>query len=89
LYVILFLVLFRKIKKKLRKILKFKNIFFLSQPPFFHKKQVHWVNTSQTVSTRIKNEYQAISGQNCHFQRKPISLGNTGHTMSTGIKKEF
>jgi len=57
-----------KSKKKLREILKIKNIFFSGQPPFFHKKRVHMVNTSQTMSTRTKNEFQAILDQTCHFR---------------------
>jgi hypothetical protein len=38
------------------------------------------------VSTRIKKEFQDISGQNHHFQLK---LGLSGQTRSTGVKNEF
>jgi hypothetical protein len=37
----------------------------------FDQNRVHRVNTGQTMSTGIKNEFQAISGQNRHFLSKP------------------
>jgi len=30
--------------------------------------RVHQVNTGQTMSTRVKNEFQVILGQNCYFR---------------------
>jgi len=33
------------------------------------------VNTSQTMSTGVKNKFQAISGQNHHFRSKPSLVG--------------
>ena len=38
---------------------------------------------SQTMSTRVKNEFQAVSGQN------RVHRVNTGQTMSTRVKNEF
>jgi len=71
--------------KKLRKSLKFKNIF-LESTASFRQNRVHQVNTGQTMSTRVKNEFRAVSGQNRHFLPKPSS---PGQTMSTRIKNEF
>jgi len=44
----------------------------------FDQNRVHWVNMSQTMSTGIKNEFQAISGQNRHFWSKPSPPGRYG-----------
>jgi len=44
----------------------------------FDQNWVHRVNTGQTMSTGIKNEFQAISGQNRHFLSKPSPLGQYG-----------
>ena len=63
--------------KKLRKSLKFKNIF-LESTASFRQNRVHQVNTGQTMSTRVKNEFRAISGQNRHFWPKPSSPGQYG-----------
>ena len=48
--------------------------------------RVHRVNTGQTMSIRIKNEFRAVSGQNHHFRPKPSS---PGQTMLTKAKNEF
>jgi len=34
----------------------------------FYQNRVRRVNTGQTMSTRVKNEFHAVSGQNCQFQ---------------------
>jgi hypothetical protein len=49
----------------------------------FDQNRVHRINTGQTMSTGVKNKFQAISGQN---RVHPI---NTGPTMPTGIKNKF
>jgi len=49
----------------------------------FHKNRFHQVNTGQTMSTRVKNEFQAVSGQN------RVHRVNIGQTMSTRVKNEF
>jgi hypothetical protein len=41
----------------------------------FGQNRVHPVNTGQTMLTGIKNEFQAISGQNRHFLSKPSPPG--------------
>ena len=51
--------------KKIRKSLKLKKIYiFLESTASFHRNRVHRVNTGQTMLTRKKNEFQAVSGQN-------------------------
>ena len=52
----------------------------------FNQNQVHLVNMGQTMSTRVKNEFHAVSGQNRHFRPKPCSPGQYG---STRVKHEF
>src|SRR3990172_7602568 len=52
--------------KKLRK-RKIQKYIFLESTASFHKNQFHRVNTGQTMSTRVKNEFWAVSGQNRHF----------------------
>jgi phosphotransferase system IIB component len=74
--------------KKLRKSLKFKNIF-LESTASFRQNRVHQVNTGQTMSTRVKNEFRAVSGQNRHFRQNRVHQVNTGQTMSTRVKNEF
>jgi hypothetical protein len=37
----------------------------------FGQNRVHRVNTGPTMPTGIKNEFQAILGQNCYFWSKP------------------
>ena len=63
--------------KKLRKSLKFKNIF-LESTASFRQNWVHQVNTGQTMSTRVKNEFRAVSGQSRHFLPKPSSPSQYG-----------
>ena len=135
----MFFIYFKKNPKKVRKSLKFKNIFFSSQPHLsiktkftgsnhvdqgkkwvsgcfrskpsfptkteftgsiqvkpcrpglkmssglfqvktviFDQNRVHRVNMGQTVSTRVKNKFRAVSGQNHHFRPKPSSPGQYG-----------
>jgi hypothetical protein len=69
--------------KKLRKSLKFKKNILLESTASFHKNRFHQVNTGQTMSTRVKNEFQAVSGQN------RVHQVNTGQTISTRVKHEF
>jgi len=52
--------------KKLRKS-KIQKYIFLESTASFHQNRVHRVNTGQTMSTRVKNEFRAVSGQNRHF----------------------
>jgi len=44
----------------------------------FGQNRVHRVNTGQNMSTRVKNEFQAVSGQNRHFRSKPSSPSQYG-----------
>jgi hypothetical protein len=44
----------------------------------FDQNRVHRVNTGQTMSTRVKNEFQAVSGQNLYFRPKPSPPGQYG-----------
>ena len=60
--------------KKLRKSLKFKKKF-LESTASFRQNRVHQVNTGQTMSTRIKNEFHAVLGQTCYFLVKTRSTG--------------
>jgi len=41
----------------------------------FHEKRAHQVNTSQTMSTEVKNKFQAIWSQNNYFRSKPSQSG--------------
>jgi len=53
--------------KKLRKSLKIQKYIFLESTASFHQNRVYRVNTGQTMSTRVKNEFRAVSGQNRYF----------------------
>ena len=64
--------------KKLRKSLKFKKNILLDSTASFHKNRFHRVNTGQTMSTRVKMIFRAVSGQNLHFRPKPSSPGQYG-----------
>ena len=44
----------------------------------YDQNRVHQVNTGQTMSTRVKNEFRAVSGQNRHFRPKLSSPGQYG-----------
>jgi hypothetical protein len=44
----------------------------------FSENQVHRVHTNQTVLTRVKNEFRAVSGQNRHFGQNQAHQVNTG-----------
>ena len=44
----------------------------------FRSNRVRWVNTGQTMSTRVKNEFRAVSGQNRHFRPKSSLPGQYG-----------
>ena len=63
--------------KKLRK-RKIQKYIFLESTASFHQNRVHQVNTGQTMSTRVKNEFRAVSGQNRYFWPKPSSPGQYG-----------
>jgi len=63
--------------KKLRKF-KIQKYIFLESTASFHQNRVHRVNTSQTMPTRVKNEFRVVSGQNRHFQPKPSPSGQYG-----------
>ena len=64
-----FIFIIYKNPKKLRKIWKFKNIFFLSSQPHLF---------IQTMSTGFKNEFWAVSGQKRHLRPKLSSPGQYG-----------
>ena len=69
--------------KKLRK-RKIQKYIFLEATASFHK---NWVNTGQNMSTRVKNEFQAVSGQNRHFRSKPSPPSQYGsHHVDQGKK---
>jgi hypothetical protein len=40
---------------------------FQDKTVIFGQNRVHQVNTGQTMSTSVKNEFRAVSGQNRHF----------------------
>jgi hypothetical protein len=69
--------------KKIKKKFKIQKNILLESTASFHKNRFHRVNTGQTMSTRVKNEFQAVSGQN------RVHRVNTGQTMSTRVKNEF
>ena len=69
--------------KKIKKNFKIQKYIFLESTASFNQNRVHRVNTGQTMSTRVKNEFWAVSGQNL------VHRVNTGQTMSTRIKNEF
>jgi len=52
----------------------------------FDQNRVHLINTGQTMSTRVKNEFHAVSGQNRHFRPKP-SPGQYGSNQVDWDKK--
>jgi hypothetical protein len=56
----------------------------------FDQNRVHRVNTGQTMSTRVKNEFQAVSGQNLYFRPKPSPPGQYGSNhVDRDKKNEF
>jgi len=63
--------------KKLRK-RKIQKYIFLESTASFHQNRFHRVNTGQAMSTRVKNEFRAVSGQNRHFLPKPSPPGQYG-----------
>jgi hypothetical protein len=63
--------------KKLRK-RKIQKYIFLESTASFRQNRVHQVNTGQTMSTRVKNEFRAVSGQSRHFWPKPSSPSQYG-----------
>ena len=67
--------------KKIKKKFKIQKNTFLDSTASFHKNRFHWVNTGPTKSTRVKNEFQAVSGQNRHFRSKssPPSQYGSNH----------
>ena len=71
--------------KKIRK-RKIQKYIFLESTASFRQNRVHQVNTGQTMSTRVKNEFRVktvIFGQN------RVHQVNTGQTISTRVKNEF
>jgi hypothetical protein len=66
--------LFWILQKKEKK-LKIQKYIFLGSTVIFHKKRARRINTSQTMSTEIKIEFQAVSGQTRHFWSKPSPSG--------------
>ena len=51
---------------------------FRVKTAIFGQNRVHRVNTGQNMSTRVKNEFQAVSGQNRHFRSKPSPSSQYG-----------
>jgi len=51
---------------------------FLESTASFYQNRIYRVNTGQTMSTRVKNEFQAVSGPNCYFLPKPSSPSQYG-----------
>ena len=64
-------IIIHKNPKKLRKKFKIQKYIFLESTTSFHQNRVHRVNTGQTMSIRVKNEFHDVSGQNRHFRPKP------------------
>jgi hypothetical protein len=54
---------------------------FLESTASFHQNRIYRVNTGQTMSTRVKNEFRAVSGPNCFFDQNRVHQVNTGQTM--------
>jgi hypothetical protein len=55
----------------------------------FEQNRFHRINKGQTMSTRVKNEFQAISSQNRHFWSKPSPPGPYGSNHADQDKNEF
>ena len=55
----------------------------------FGQNRAHRVNTGQTMSTRVKNEFSSRFGQNRHFRSKPSPSGQYGSNHAHRIKNEF
>jgi len=72
------IIIYKNPKKLLRKSLKMQKYIFLESTASFHQNRIYRVNTGQTMSTRVKNEFRAVSGQNCYFWPKPSSPGQYG-----------
>jgi hypothetical protein len=53
----------------------------------FGQNQAHRVNTGQTMSTRVKNEFSSHFGQNRHFLSKPSLPGQYGSNHADRDKK--
>jgi hypothetical protein len=64
-------IIIHKNPKKIKKKFKIQKYIFLESTTSFHQNRVYRVNTSQTISTRVKNEFHAVSGENRHFRPKP------------------
>jgi hypothetical protein len=74
--------------KKLRE-RKIQKYIFLESTASFHQNRVHRVNTGQTMSTRVKNEFRAVSVKTVIFGQNRVHRVNTSQTMSTRVKNEF
>jgi hypothetical protein len=76
--------------KKIKKKFKIQKNILLESTASFHKNRFHRVNTGQTMSTRVKNEFQAVSGQNRHFRSKPSPPSQYGSNhVDQGKKMSF
>jgi len=53
-------------------------MLFRVKTVIFDQNRVHQVNTGQTMPTRVKNEFHAVSGQNRHFWPKLSPPGQYG-----------
>jgi hypothetical protein len=82
----IYVIIYKNPKKLRKKSLKIQKYIFLESTASFHQNRVHQVNTGQTMSTRVKNEFRVktvIFGQN------RVHQVNTGQTISTRVKNEF
>jgi hypothetical protein len=59
---------------------------FQDKTVIFGQNRVHQVNTGQTMSTSVKNEFRV---KTVIFDQNRVHRVNTGQTMSTRIKNEF
>jgi len=66
--------------------MKIQKYIFLESTASFHKNRFHRVNTGQTMSTGVKNEF---SVKTVIFGQNRVHRVNTGQTMSTRVKNEF
>ena len=60
--------------KKLRKSLKLKKNILLESTASFHKNRFHRVNTGQTMSTKVKNEFSVKTESTESIRVKPCQL---------------
>jgi hypothetical protein len=82
-------IIIHKNPKTIKKKFKIQKYIFLESTTSFHQNRVHWVNMSQTISTRVKNEFHPFQVKTVIFDQNRVHLINTGQTMSTRVKNKF